>query len=101
MDLRRYLNKNKIQIKEFAKMVGVTRKTVHNWLDGTSAPLHTHRILIFKLTHGGISCEEWDYHEGKPRLDMRKNGCGIDGMQNPQRLDANKKAKPKSKKDKG
>jgi DNA-binding transcriptional regulator YiaG len=63
MNLRRWLFENRMTLTLFAKKIGVTRWTVHNWKNGRNTPTSTHMEAIRSLTGGKITKEE-DLNDG-------------------------------------
>ena len=49
---------------EFADILGVTRKTLYNWLSGSSLPARRHRDAIHKLSGGAIDRNSWGQGNG-------------------------------------
>jgi len=59
MKLRDYLKENNITITAFAVKAGVSRKTLHRYLNGESIPMSI-QILIQYLTSGMVTTDDWD-----------------------------------------
>jgi len=58
MKLRNYLKENNITITAFAIKVGISRKTLHRYLNGENIPMSI-QILIQYLTKGEVTADDW------------------------------------------
>ncbi len=56
--LKRYLERNRLSVEEFAKMVGVHNTTLYRYLNGTAAPTATTLKAIVDATDGAVTADE-------------------------------------------
>ena len=65
--LKEWLQKRERTIAWFARMIGVSKTTVHAWISGRSTPSHLHRELIQELTKinrfSWVTEQEEKYHK--------------------------------------
>lgn len=69
MNLRSYLTRNKLEIKEFAEKYNLPLQNVHYWVKGTFRPNRFYRDIIEKATGGDVKKEDW-----KPKKRKLNNG---------------------------
>jgi len=58
MDIRSYLEANKISQSAFARTVGVKQPTVHKWVHGLSLPDVRHARVIVEETKGTVTLND-------------------------------------------
>jgi DNA-binding transcriptional regulator YiaG len=58
MNIRSYLETNKISQSAFARTVGVKQPTVHKWVHGLSLPDVRHARVIVAETKGTVTLDD-------------------------------------------
>ncbi len=59
MKLKTWIKKNKLQFKEFAEKLEVSRQSVSLWISGRMTPMKIHQKKIKEFTGGQVSEEDW------------------------------------------
>lgn len=96
MNLREWLDDEIMEIREFAKRIGVSRLTIYNWLYKSTKPLRITKLIVQKETDGKVTLDSWETLNDKKTIDKRIRGTKDNGLRGTQRVVTDKKAKPKS-----
>lgn len=62
--LRECIKSSGATYTEFADIMGVTRKTLYNWLTSSVVPARRHRDAMHKLSGGAIDRDSWEQPDG-------------------------------------
>jgi len=58
MNIRSYLESNRISQSAFARTIGVKQPTVHKWVHGLSLPDVRHARVIVEVTQGTVTLDD-------------------------------------------
>ena len=65
MKLQDYIKQNGLRKDWFARKVGVTPQTLHNWLTGQAEPSTTNKRKVYSVTGGNVTPNDFVDMSGK------------------------------------
>ena len=97
MQLKKWIDSQKMSVMDFAKKYGLTFQSVFNWISGRNKPMRIYRAKIEQITDGKVKQEDWEHEQ---EINKREDSSKKDGLHNTRGVRPHSKASPKSRKKK-